>query len=160
MKSPHRASSRATWRRLDHHRGAAGAGRRADAGSDPRPCRTGRLPDAVAVEPDAGGARSRDRGTPADAVSRRGQISRSFWSRTKSALASCRRRRSAAVFATRRDVSIRSSPPRAQCRVHRRRTSALAQASSPSGELICPAFPSPCSPVSSAPARPRCCARC
>src|ERR1700722_12199855 len=47
----------------------------------------------------------------------------------------------------------------AACRVHRRRTSALAQTFVNSGELICPAFPSRCSPVSLAPARPRCCAR-
>ena len=88
MRDAHRASSRATWRRLAHHRGAAGAGRRADAGGDPGravlvDCLTLWLSNLM-----HGGARLEIESTAA-----RGSCARpnspSFWSRTRSALASC-----------------------------------------------------------------------
>ena len=49
---------------------------------------------------------------------------------------------------------------RSQCRVHRSRASALAEALALRRILQCPVSPSLCSPDFSAPARPRCCVRC
>jgi hypothetical protein len=77
---------------------------------------------------------------------------------TKSASASCRRRRSAAPFAMRRAASTRSSRP--PCRMLLSSPPGFRSGSSVPRRIECPAFPSPSSPDFSAPARPRCCARC
>ena len=106
----HRRASRAARPVLADRRGAAGSGRRDRGGGRPRPPGAGRLPDLVAVEPDARRARGSTRRSRRCARRCATPPGRSCWSPTRSGSASCRKRRSAAGSATRPGGSTRRSP--------------------------------------------------